>query len=237
MCSCFWKDFENPKFHILSFFFSLLRGQQEWGLLRSHHGICHYDTCSLCVNSITAVCPSLSLSSSSHTHSQELRVTLKICSCGVHHKVCGFHHHLNQAEEKKTSTVRVNTPTSSRTYVLHAGLRSRHLSDFKKSLQKTKELPHIWFQQTTRLTSSTTLFNGKYLHWVVKLHLCRCYRLVCGNSSTKYNAMSLWRQKIREDLIIQGFHGITWKVWMFTQIAGNLSMWSWQNKCGYVFCY
>lgn len=120
-------------------FFSLLRGQQEWGLLRSHHGVCHYDTRSLCVNSITAVCPSLSLSSPSHTHSQALRVTLKICSCGVHHKVCGFHHHLNEAEEKKTSTVRVNTPTSSRTYVLHAGLRLRHLSDFIGSDQPAEK--------------------------------------------------------------------------------------------------
>lgn len=126
------------KFHKLSFF-SLLRGLEEWGLLRSHHGVCHYDTHSLCVNSITAVCPSLSLSSPSHTYSQAHRVTLKICSCGVHHKVCGFHHHLNQAEEKKTSTVRVNTPTSSRTYVLHAGLSSRHLSDFIGSDQPAEK--------------------------------------------------------------------------------------------------
>ncbi len=131
-----WKSsFKSFTYYI---FFSLLRGKQEWGLLRSHHGVCHYDTRSLCVNSITAVCP-VTVITITHTHSQALRVTLKIYSCGVHHNVCGFHDHINQAEEKNTSTVRVNTPTSSRTYVLHAGLRSRHLGDFIGSDQPVEK--------------------------------------------------------------------------------------------------
>lgn len=60
----------------------------------SHHGICHHDTVPQCVNSITAICPSLSLSSRTHTYTR----TVKFCRCGVHHKICGSRHHLNQAE-------------------------------------------------------------------------------------------------------------------------------------------